>query len=233
MVLGAALLGGAVAFVLEWNDRRLHLALALSTGTLLGAVFLHLLPDLALVAHEGGRRLGIWILIGVLLVHLVEAVFLRTTDHDDHHRHRSVGVVTALGVAVHAASAGLGLAALQRGEALGASFLAAFLSHKAFESFAVGNVFLLAKTSKPKMVAMLTAFALITPATLLLGDRVLAQVGAGSLGIVTAVAAGTFLYVCVAELLPEVFHHREDALAKFVLLGLGVGLTTALETFAH
>lgn len=233
MVFAAALLGAVVAFLLQWNDRRLHLALALSTGTLLGAVFIHLLPDLAIVAEEDSHGLGVWVLLGVLMVHLVEAVFLRTTDHDDHHRHRSVGVVTALGVAVHAASAGLGLAALQRGDALGTSLVVAFLSHKAFETFAVGNVFLLARTPKPRMAAMLVGFALITPVTFVVGDRLLSFVGAGWLGIVTAVAAGTFLYVCVAELLPEVFHHREDALLKFGLLGAGVALSTVLETMAH
>ena len=38
--------GGLLPLLVKWNDRRLHIALALSTGIFLGAVFLHMLPEL-------------------------------------------------------------------------------------------------------------------------------------------------------------------------------------------
>ena len=45
-VFVTALAGGFLPLLVRWDGRRLHLALALSTGIFLGAVFLHLLPSL-------------------------------------------------------------------------------------------------------------------------------------------------------------------------------------------
>ncbi len=268
LVFVAALIGGAASWLANWNERRLHVALALSTGTFLGAVFLHLLPDVAgrveatavhetlpqsqtlpdpshgdhghsidtdtraVAAHgHGDSTLWLCVLAGVLLVHTVEALFLRTTEREGVGRHKSVSLVTMVGVSVHAASAGLGLSALEAGEALETSFIVAFLTHKAFESFAMVNVFQLAHLSRKKIAVILCAFALLTPLCMLAGMPLFAHVGGEALNIVTALAAGTFLYVCVAELLPEVFHHPGDNLAKFSFLLAGVLLSVVLAGF--
>ena len=164
-------------------------------------------------------------------MHLVEAVFLRTTEREGVHRHQSVSLVTMAGVSVHAASAGLGLSALDAGQALSTSFIIAFVTHKAFESFAMVNVFQLAQFSRQRIALILVLFAMVTPACMLLGAPIFAHVGVGAIDIVTAFAAGTFLYVCVAELLPEVFHHKGDNIAKFAFLLAGVGLSVVLVRF--
>ena len=44
---------------------------------------------------------------------------------------------------------------------------------------------------------------------------------------------GTFLYVCLCELLIEVFHHREDSLRRIALLTAGIALTVAFEGLGH
>ena len=41
----------------------------------------------------------------------------------------------------------------------------------------------------------------------------------------------TFLFVALCDLLPEVFHHREDGLLKVVLVVAGVLVSTFLESF--
>jgi len=235
LIFVAALAGGALLWLIRWDDRRLHLALSLSTGTFLGAVFLHLLPGLAERAGgdegAGGHGDIVWLLVlaGVLLVHLVEAVWLRTTEHDDQRRHENIGLVTSVGISAHAASAGLGLAALEMSDALGTPFTTAFLVHKAFESFAVVNVLMLAHMARGRIVSALVVFALVTPVFLLLGDQLLGNAGHEVLQWVTAVATGTFLYVSVAELLPEVFHHRGDNLLKTLGLTAGIALSLSFE----
>ena len=52
-------------------------------------------------------------------------------------------------------------------------------------------------------------------------------------GIAIALSAGTFLYVCLCELLPEVFHRREDGLLKVVLLAAGIALMATVQGLTH
>lgn len=229
------LLGGLIPLLVRRNDRLLHAALALATGIFLGAVFLHLLPALGtphvhghgVGAHaEGGASTVVWtfVLLGVVGVYLIEALFFRSHGHDDLHRHRSVGYAAIVGLSVHALTEGIGLAAASTQEDLATPFLMSVGSHKLFESFSLCSVFLLAHFSRKKILTLIVLFSLVTPAGIIVGGLLTTNLGPLGISLLTALAAGTFLYVCLCELLPEVFHHREDILAKILLLGGGVVL---------
>ena len=95
VILLVGLAGGLLPLLTQWTDRRLHNALALSTGIFLGAVFLHMLPALPSAAPPFGNGLGdqahssdgqifMWtfVLLGVLAVYLLESLVFRTHDHD-------------------------------------------------------------------------------------------------------------------------------------------------------
>jgi len=180
-------------------------------------------------AH-GPIHLWLWVLVGVLGVFLVEALLLPGSthghghSHDDEGRHRAVGYAALVGLTIHALTAGVALAAVQSQEALAGVMLVAILAHKGFESFSLASVFGLSGTSRAKIVALVVGFSLVTPIGLLLGSRLTDVLGPDGVGIMTALATGTFLYVCLCELLPEVFHRREDGPWKIVLLVLGVGV---------
>lgn len=243
-----ALAGGGLPLLVRWSDRGLHTALALATGIFLGAVFLHFLPALSTVeraspaapsvthlgqAHDGNTGLWLFVLAGVLGVYFVEALVLRTHDHDDLHRHKAVGIAALLGLSVHALTAGIGYAAASRDEAVSAAILMAILVHKGVETFSLTTVFQLAGFSRARILATVAAFALVTPLGILLGDGLKSVLGEGGLTAFTALAAGTFLYVCLCELLVEVFHRREDSLLKIGLLGVGIGLMALFEGIGH
>ena len=51
-IFAVALLGGCLPLMFRWSDRVKHAILALSAGIFLGAVFLHLLPELSALEHE-------------------------------------------------------------------------------------------------------------------------------------------------------------------------------------
>lgn len=241
-ILLVALAGGLLPLLVKWNDRLLHAALALSTGIFLGAVFLHLLPSLsafdvhapppgtlettAAADHAHGHSL-VWmcVLIGVLAVYFIEALVFRANAHDDLHRHRAVGYAALSGLSIHSLTTGMSFSlATGAVESLAVPFLVALLAHKGFEAFSLSTVFLLAEFSRGKILAMMVLFSLVTPAGVLLGSAFESYLGERGVAIVTALAAGTFLYVCLCELLPEVFHHTEDGLAKIGLLAGGIGL---------
>ena len=232
LILLVGLAGGLLPLLTRWNERRLHGALALSTGIFLGAVFLHMLPALpAAVPSQGdGGGLLLWsfVLIGVVGVYLLESLVFRTHDHDDLHRHRAVGYASMAGLSIHALTTGVGLAAASAAEIATPVFLA-IIAHKAFESFSLMSVFELAQFPRRRTLGMLIAFASFTPLGLWAGSVLFSTLGDTGLAIAVALAAGTFLFVCLSELLPEVFHHKEDILVKILLLLVGIGVMAGIH----
>ncbi len=274
IILLIALAGGLLPLFIRWSDRHLHTALALSTGIFLGAVFLHLLPSIAVMTTEtvshgdhvhkhGDVTLWAFVLVGVLGVYLIESFLLpghshapkssgEGHDHDhaehnhakpshahDNHchepahdltRHRTVGIAAMVGLSIHALTAGVSLAAAS-GTELGAVLLFAICAHKGFESFSLATVFQLAELPRKTIAWLMVAFALVTPVGYLIGNAALEALGEQGMGIAAALAAGTFLYVCLCELLPEVFHRREDLGLKTLLLLAGLGSIYWFESF--
>ncbi|MDP6963719.1 MAG: ZIP family metal transporter [Planctomycetota bacterium] len=221
-ILLVGLGGGLLPLLGQWNDRRLHIALALSTGIFLGAVFLHMLPELPEAiadADINSRALWAVTLTGVLTIYFLESLVFRTHDHDDLHRHTAVGYASLVGLSVHSLTVGLSLSTTE----LTTPILVGILFHKTFESFSLTSVFQLAHFSRKKIISLIILFSCITPLGIFLGSKILPQLSPQATAIAVALAIGTFLYVSLSELLPEVFHHKEDVLAKVFLLLAGIG----------
>lgn len=170
----------------------------------------------------------LWVLIGLLGVFLIEALLIPGSTHghghghDDKERHSAVGWAALVGLTVHALTAGVALAAVQSQADIAGVMLLAILAHKGFESFSLASVFSMTGSSRSKVLTMVIAFSLVTPLGLLAGSQISGLLGSGGISVLTSLAAGTFLYVCLCELLPEVFHHREDGPWKIGLLLLGI-----------
>lgn len=240
-----ALAGGCLPLLMRWTDRLLHSMLALSTGIFLGAVFLHLLPSLSHLenqangagasGHLHGENLSLWffVLLGVLGVYLTEALVLRTHDHDDVHRHRAVGYAALVGLAVHSLTNGIGLATAIGKEDLALAIFVSIIAHKGFEAFSLTSVFQLAEFPRRRIVLLMVLFSLVTPLGVLLGGALEHHLGDYGKAVLTALAAGTFLFVCLCELLPEVFHHRVDSVAKIALLAVGIATMVLLHWIGH
>ncbi|MBL6756037.1 MAG: ZIP family metal transporter [Planctomycetes bacterium] len=196
--------------------------------------------------HDHGAHAGhvhgpvgpwLWVLVGVLGVFLVEALMIPGTTHghghgpNDTQRHAAVGWAALVGLSVHSLTAGVALAAVQGEAQLAGVMLLAILAHKGFESFSLASVFSMTDIGRGRLITLLVAFSLITPLGLLMGGALTGVLG-GGISILTALAAGTFLYVCLCELLPEVFHHRKDGALKLGLLSAGVALMWAVHAHA-
>jgi len=163
--------------------------------------------------------------------HVTQGVqgFPAADERRENQRHRAVGWAALVGLSVHSLTSGVALAAVAEDKAIASVMLFAILAHKGFESFSLASVFAMSARDRRHVFALVVAFSLVTPLGLLLGRQVTALFGTGGIGVLTALAAGTFLYVCIGELLPEVFHHREDVFAKISLLSLGVGIMYAVH----
>ena len=233
-----ALGAGLLPLFLKFGPRTLHAVVAAATGLFLGITFLHLLPELA--ARDPTVRLWGFVLVGVLAVFLADVALRRESDaHDEMHAdehpahhggHRVVGLATFLGLSLHTFGGALAIGLGPSDSSLTRTLVAATLTHKSAEAFSLVSVLLLGELSRRSILGLLVAYALVSPVGIAVG-RTLAQssiLTERALGIADGLAAGTFLYVAVAELLPEVFHGRADRGLKVVLILLGIAASALL-----
>jgi zinc and cadmium transporter len=187
-----------------------------------------------------------------------------TCGHDDHdgHRHHG-GQVSAdhghpgasgrwawcgafAGLALHSLADGAALAASVRADgAHGGGWLSGFatflavLLHKPFDAAIIGGLMVNAGVSARTRRLVNLAYALIVPlgAAAFLGSlRLFGGEHDFILGAAMALAAGAFLCIAAADLLPEVQFHSHDRVLLSTSLALGLGIAwgiTLLEQSTH
>lgn len=209
-------------------------------GIFLGAGLVHLLPD-------GIRTLNFYFVgsefpIGYLIaaVGFLGVLFIEEILFGDVHAGNAPAGQQA---AVHGSAAGLSAYALVvilsvhsvlAGAALGAEDTAtgslviflAIIAHKGAAGFALALDFRRADFARAKSMRLLVIFATMTPLGVVVGtglNRFLEH-RSGELfeGLFDTLAAGTFLYVAVVEIIAKEFADRQGVVTKFVLLCLGL-----------
>ena len=238
LLFAVSLAGALLPLLRRWSERGLHVFVSISAGVFLGTVFLHLLTHLAGVEGDGHAShaaegapatLGPWIaaLVGLLLLFALEKVWLRSlTEGAAQDPHRALWAATWVGLGMHSISEGIALAAILEDPAVRTQLLVSILAHKATEAFSLATVMRLAGLGNARAVAFLALFALLGPLGILIGSE-LASAGGALEQVLTGFACGTFLYVALCDLLPEVFHGVERPWIKLASVGIGV-LATAV-----
>ncbi|HQT90677.1 MAG TPA: ZIP family metal transporter [Candidatus Kryptobacter bacterium] len=111
-------------------------------------------------------------------------------------------------------------------ERLGLIMFFAIIAHKAVGAFSLATVLRLSSFPVRKSAGLLLTFALMTPIGALIAYLLMSDLSLDSVGIPTALAAGTFLYVATMDLLPEAFHIR--ARRSGAVLSMSFGLVVML-----
>ena len=221
----ANLCGGLIVVRRPWHPLYLRYFVALSSGFMLAAALLEMLPESFELL---GSQTAVWLLAGYLLIHFVEHTL---TEHfhfgEETHAeevsssHRSHTVL--IGLTIHTFMDGVSIATgFLISDWLGwVIFLAVFM-HKMPEGFAVSSV-MLASGKSPRTALL---------ASLLLGLATLAGVLAMSplshhVAYTLPISAGVTLYVAASDLIPEV--NREPGIRMAVVVFAGVLLLFCLK----
>ncbi len=237
LIVGFALLGAALPLLGRWSDRHLHLLLSVAAGTFLGTLFLELLPELPAHAHADGHDARLpWAsaLAGLLLLFFVERIWLRERV-SDAGGHLVLWMATLIGLCGHSFIMGLGLSTLAARPEVLTTLSLAFAAHKAAEGFSLATVMRLAGLRPRRAWFWLAVFCLTTPTGILAGGQLVSDSGSpGAWSVVLeGMAAGTFLYVAAYNLLPEVFHGREQRGVRVAGLLGGVLISALTAGGAH
>ncbi len=242
----SALVAGVFLLLPEARRNRLlpHLV-SFATGALLGAALLALLPHaIAGAGAEGTHGVGLALVLGIILFFVLEKLVLwRHCHHDDceahgpqqHHRDRASATLILWGDAFHNLLDGVLIAAAFLTDPhLGLVTAIAVFAHEIPQE--IGDLAILvhggmsrAKAMRLNVLVSLTSVAGAVVAWFALSTSL------HYLPYALAVAAASFLYVAVADLIPGL-HRRVDAktsVQQVVLIITGVLVIYFSHAWAH
>lgn len=225
------------------SPRRLHLFLGLTAGLLMAIAIADLIPE---AIEEGGENVAITIALSLLVLYLIKSLAGEHShgDGEEHHHEgeahghgevathsSSFAAVAFAALLIHRLVDGLALpGAFAAGDAVGFAASTAILVHQFPDGLAAASVFLATGWPRKRVIGTVAILALATPVGSLVG---LAIASFDSLlPYLLGVAAATFLFIALAELLPELRARRYRGV---VVAGVILGYVAAavIELIAH
>ncbi|MXY05308.1 MAG: hypothetical protein F4Y55_05565 [Gammaproteobacteria bacterium] len=228
-ILAIALIGGAIPMAatrFQSSQRFFSLGSAFAGGLFLGVGFIHLLP-------EGIEQLGevVDYPLGALLAALGLGALLLIDRVLFDGRHVPPDSGTAQGqsiyplvllllLSIHSIITGLSLG-LESHASTAIILALGIVLHKGSEAFALMVSTISANFAANRRNALLGVFAAMTPVGILagmLGSSVLHGDAAALVeGSFNALAAGTFIYIAILDIIDEEFSKRDARMAKYVM----------------
>lgn len=217
-----------------------------ATGVLLGAAFLGLLPHALDASGSGGAHevFGV-VLVGVLLFFMLEKLLLWRHCHSDHceihdanHMHQRsspAGLLVLVGDGIHNLVDGVLIgAAFLSNTHLGVITALAIASHEVPQQ--ISNFVVLFQSGYTRRQAI--GFSAVSSLTTLLGGiAAYLSIDTSTRGLpyILAIAASSFIYIAVADLIPGL-HKRVQPRAmldQMLLICAGVGLIYMSHSALH
>jgi zinc and cadmium transporter len=250
-ILAATVAGGvlsviaAAAIALNARASWVPVLISYAVGTLLGAVFLELLPQ-AFQRADSLEGMGVTILAGILLFFVLEKLVLwrhchveQCEAHDPplapHHDHGRSGMMIMIGDTIHNFVDGVLIAAAFLADhQLGIVTAIAIIAHEIPQE--VGDFVILLHSGYSKGRAFV--FNMLSSAAMVLGGAIgylALQSVQDWIPSLLGLAAASMLYVSVADLIPGL-HKRPELLAtlqQVVLITLGVATIWLVGELAH
>jgi len=252
-ILLATVAGGLVALlVAHWLAYRvfagyLHHMVSLSVGVLLAVALLHLLPEAFESSGADPHRMFGVLLAALIAFFVLEKIALLRHSHhhegDGHHHHHGHdaheagrgGVLILVGSSLHNLCDGVLIAAAFLVEpALGVLTAASIILHEVPHKLSDFVVLRNAGIARPRALALILFSSLCSAAGGAAGYFLLQQ-AQGWLPYLLVIAASSFLYIAVADLMPQM-HERvslADAVPQLLLVGVGVALIYSVTTVMH
>lgn len=214
----STLLGGFVAYRYK---RYAHVFTGLTAGTLLGVIFLEILPEISEIQGDSSLPF-IYVIVGFIIFHIAEKIFSLHHTHDDHHGHNHSHPTSkkagAIALIVHSFFDGFSIAiAYKVSPEFGFLVALAVVAHDFSDGF--NTVSLTKQSSSSKKY--LFADALAPVLGMLIG--LMLFIPENFLAPILSICAGILLYVCTSDVLPEAHCDKPKHMAQH-LVALCVGV---------
>lgn len=220
-VMVLTLVGGLLPLVRDWDRRTIRLLLAFGTGVLLGAAFLHMIPE---ATEELGGAVGLPVLGGFLLIYVLERFVMMHPCEEETCAFHHMGLAAFCGITLHALIDGFALGAGLAVPLLSVAVTVAIVLHKLPASISLTGILLHCEYPKRRILWMIAGFALATPVGAAVSVTVLSRVPDTVLPYAVAISAGTFLAIATADLLPQIHSVPHGRYGNLFALGAGIAV---------
>lgn len=216
----------------ERLNRILFYVVSFSAGALLGDVFIHLLPEL--MEGEGALQSGFYVLFGIMLFFVLERVLKWHHSHSSHKEEiHSVAYLTMVGDALHNFLDGMAIAAsFLVSIPVGLATAGAVIFHEIPQEIGQFAVLVHGGWSRKKALLynFFSALTAILGALLVL---IFSQAVTGASTFLLSLGAASFIYVAMADLIPELQKEpgtRRSIFQLFAMI-LGIAIMASLLVF--
>ncbi|MFO8164503.1 MAG: ZIP family metal transporter [Desulfatiglandales bacterium] len=204
-----------------WVLRYSHYVNSFAAGLILGVAFFHLFPE----SLELSGNALLFIFLGFLVFYLLENVMVLHSGSEIHFSEKknprhAKGLVMFSGLFFHSLIDGVIIGVgFEIDPNLGLLTSLGIISHELPEGV---TTFSLLVTSIPRKTAlkMAVAVALATPLGALLSLAFIGSLSESAVGLLLAMAGGSFLYVGASDLIPETHEEKGITNAAFLFLGI-------------
>lgn len=242
-LLSAAAAGGFLLLSEPLRARLMPGLISFATGALLGAALLALIPH-ALESGIDAHRLSGTVLAGLLIFFVLEKMVLWRHSHDHHHDHHHGGAAPTASAAGHLILIGDSIHNLVDGVLIASAFLTdirlgvltslAVVAHEIPQE--VGDFAILLHSGFSRMRAFV--YNMLASATMVLGGLLayfFLSTASALVPYVLALAAASFIYVAVADLIPSLHRrvHARAIVAQTLLIVAGIALIFVAELTLH
>ncbi len=223
-----------LAFKEEKTQEITMFLVSLSAGALLGGSFLHLMPE---AVNKGGTDLSVWLWLlgGIIIFFILEKiVFWHHCHNPASHKHiHPLGKMSLIGGSLHNFIDGLIIAgAFLANIPLGVATVIAVIAHEIPQEFSDFGILIYSGYSKTKALLFNFLSAIVAIAGAIAGLAIGVQIESFTAYIIPF-AAGSFIYIAVADIIPEL--HKETNFKKSIkqLFGilLGIGIMWSIKIF--
>ena len=231
-IAGLATIIGIIMVMLkeEWVLSHSRHVNSFAAGLILGIAFFHLFPE----SMELSENALLFIFIGFLVFYLLENVMVLHSGSEIHFKEmhnpqHSKGIVMFTGLFFHSFLDGIVIGVgFEIDTAIGLLTSLGVILHELPEG--VTTFSLLVSTIKKKTALKLSiAVALATPIGALISLTFMGSLAETTIGMLLAMAGGSFLYIGAADLIPET--HEEKGILTAGSLFLGVLVLYSISHF--
>ena len=236
ILLVCSMAGAYLPRIGHLGEKHAQLLIALSAGIFLGLLFLMLLPEALEETEHGGfdAHYAMYAILGGFALILVIDFFVRG-ECAEGHSHNIASFSSMAGLSVHAVCDWMALAAtFLAGEEVGLIATLGMCIHKFVVLFSLSSSMLVSHEDKSKVLKRLFGFSLITPIAGILFMLFFNGIEIDQYsGLPLSFAAGTFMYVAIAHMLPDALHEGRDK-KTIVMIIAGILLMLAISLlFPH